>query len=160
MAAIYSGYQPGVIGQITTLHASYYANHWDFGSYFEAKVATELASFVKRFKPEQDLLLTVQVKQKIEGSIIIDGATHQEGVQLRWFILSDALRGKGYGRKLIRQAIEFCQEKEYPTIYLWTFEGLPAARKLYEEAGFKLIKENKGNQWGREVTEQQFRCDL
>ena len=57
-------------------------------------------------------------------------------------------------------AINFCQEKKYGRIYLWTFEGLPAARHLYEKAGFKLAEEHKGTQWGSEVNEQRFECVL
>ena len=62
-----------------------------------------------------------------------------EGAHLRWFIISDILRGKGVGRKLINRAIDFCKSKGYKKTYLWTFDGLNAARHLYENAGFKLI---------------------
>ncbi len=35
------------------LHAAYYGAAWDFGLYFEAKVATELAQFLEFFKDEK-----------------------------------------------------------------------------------------------------------
>ena len=41
---------------------------------------------------------------------------------------------------------------------MWTFEGLGAARHLYEKAGFRLVEEHKGTQWGSEVNEQRFEC--
>jgi len=68
--------------------------------------------------------------------------------------MSDALTGKGVGRNLIIKAINFCRSKGYKTVYLWTFEGLNAARHLYEDVGFKLVKQQSGIQWGTTVNEQ------
>jgi hypothetical protein len=41
-------------------------------------------------------------------------------------------------------------------VYLWTFEGLDAARHLYEKSGFRLALQKRGAQWGAEVNEQRF----
>jgi len=43
---------------------------------------------------------------------------------------------------------------------LWTFEGLHAARHLYEKSGFQLVEQYRGTQWGTEVNEQQFLLQL
>jgi GNAT superfamily N-acetyltransferase len=74
--------------------------------------------------------------------------------------MSDALRGKGIGKRLMNAAIEFCNHKGYERIYLWTFEGLDAAKHLYEKTGFKLVEQNRGIQWGTEVNEQRFELRL
>jgi GNAT superfamily N-acetyltransferase len=154
---IKNGYIPGSIGRISELHGTYYHDHWDFGVYFEAKVATELSDFLNRFNKDKDGIWLATVNGRIEGSIIIDGSPDlDKGAHLRWFIISDAWRGKGAGRKLINAAIDFCRSKAYQMIYLWTFAGLNAARYLYEDVGFKLIKQQSGIQWGTEVNEQYF----
>ena len=154
---ITTGYVPGSIGRISALHGTYYHDHWGFGLYFEAKVATELSAFLQRYDERRDGIWLAIVKGRIEGSIIIDGI-HAEarGAHLRWFIVSDSLRGKGVGRRLIDRAIGFCRGKNYNKVYLWTFQGLGAARYLYEKAGFRLIKQQSGVQWGTEVIEQYF----
>jgi hypothetical protein len=46
--------------------------------------------------------------------------------------------------------------KGFEKTQLWTFNGLNAARHLYESNGFKLAEENLGNQWGTEIMEQRF----
>lgn len=154
---INSGYAPGTIGRITELHSTYYFDHWRFGLYFEAKVATELSGFFQRYDISRDGIWVATVNSRVEGSIIIDGIhAETEGAHLRWFIMSDALRGKGVGKKLLNSAIDFCNIKGYKKIYLWTFEGLNAARYLYENAGFKLTKQQSGAQWGTTVREQYF----
>jgi len=73
-----TGYQPGVIGRVAQMHALYYYEHWNFGSFFEAKVASEMAEFMKRYEDGRDLLQTAVTKGQIEGSIVIDGLHAKE----------------------------------------------------------------------------------
>jgi len=161
MTSIYKGYVPGAIGRVVALHGKYYAENWNFGAYFEAKVAAEMAEFISRHDASRDAIWLVIKDDRVEGSITIDGFHAEgEGAHLRWFILSDNLRGEGYGKQLLNKAVHFCEERNYPSIYLWTFEGLHAARKLYEQAGFDLVYEKIGKQWGTEVTEQKFLLTL
>lgn len=158
---ILKDYTPGAIGRVVELHGTYYHAHWNFGAFFEAKVAGGLAEFVNRYDDQRDGLWTAAVKGRIEGGIAIDGVhATQEGAHLRWFIISDALRGRGVGKRLVDIALDFCRDKKYPRIYLWTFAGLHAARHLYEQAGFVLVEQHRGAQWGTEVQEQRFELRL
>jgi GNAT superfamily N-acetyltransferase len=151
------GYLPGAIGRVVELHASYYSRHWGFGPFFEAKVAAELSEFISRFQSDRDGFWTVCMEDRVKGSIVIDGLKHgSEGAHLRWFILSSDLRGCGIGCKLMEQAVGFCRAHGYRRVYLWTFEGLTAARHLYEKFGFTLVLEREGEQWGTRVKEQKF----
>jgi len=156
-----SGYVPGVIGRITELHAIYYHNHWGFTVFFESKVATELSEFLRRFKEERDGFWVASLDGRIVGSIAIDGIHHDsQGAHLRWFIVAPESQGQGVGKILIEEAIEFCREKGFGQIYLWTFAGLDTARHLYERHGFRLCKQCEGDQWGKSVTEQMFELKL
>ena len=158
---IIKGYVPGSLGRVVELHGAYYHEHWGFGLFFEAKVAAELSEFLSRYDESRDGFWTVSVDGRVEGSITIDGIhSESKGAHLRWFILSDALRGKGAGNQLINTAISFCRNEGYKQIYLWTFKGLAAARRLYEKGGFRLVEEHGGTQWGTEVIEQRFECSL
>ena len=157
--SITSGYTPGCIGRMVQLHAHYYHPLVGFGLPFESRVARELAAFCERFNPAQDGLWLVQdtATQEVHGSIAIDGADgFNRGAHLRWFITSDAIRGSGMGSQLLAQALAFCQQKAYPRVHLSTFEGLHAARHLYEKAGFQLKHQAPGQQWGVQVNEQIF----
>jgi N-acetylglutamate synthase-like GNAT family acetyltransferase len=159
--AIEKGYTPGAIGRVAELHGTYYAEHWGFGCYFEGKVATAMAEFFVRYDEERDGFWTVSVDGRVEGSIAIDGIyAKNEGAHLRWFIMSDILRGQGMGNRLMDTVIDFCREKGYEKVYLWTFDGLDAARHLYEKAGFELVEQFTGTQWGTAVEEQRFELML
>ncbi len=158
---IRKGYVPGAIGRIVELHGAYYHAHSGFGSFFEAKVATELSEFIRRYDEQRDGFWTAWTGGRVEGSVAIDGIHGEdEGAHLRWFIVSDVLRGKGAGNRLMGAAVNFCQRKGYKRVYLWTFGGLDAARHLYEKTGFALVEQRRGIQWGTEVNEQRFELQL
>ena len=151
------GYIPGAIGRIAEMHAVYYHAAWHFGRYFEAKVVVELSQFLERFNDRRDGFWTACSNNRVHGSIAIDGVkADSEGAHLRWFIVSQGLRGQGIGGTLLDHAIRFCRNKDYATVYLWTFEGLEAARHLYEKNGFQLMLQQKGDQWGTRVNEQKY----
>ena len=154
---IVQGYIPGLIGRIAEMHGSYYSREHNFGRFFEAKVASGLAEFSERLeKPCNQIWLAV-LNDKIVGSVAIDGEDLAPGeAHLRWFILDDGCRGHGVGKKLLNEAMRFCDSAGFSAVHLWTFNKLTAARRLYESYGFTLVKEWEGDQWGSLITEQQF----
>ena len=155
------GYSHGAIGRVVELHARYCHAHWGFGALFEAQIANALAEFFGRYDELRDGFWIATVSARVEGSITIDSAHAADtGAHLRWFIMSDALRGKGVGNRLIRTAVEFCRANNYRRVYLRTFAGLDAARHLYEKMGFKLVNQCPGTQGGIAVTEQRFELSL
>lgn len=154
-------YIPGCIGRVAELHANYYYDHWRFGLFFEAKVATELSKFLGQYEEKRDGFWCARIKDRVEGSITIDGINAQsQGAHLRWFIISSKLRGQGVGNTLMEKALAFCKRSNYYRVYLWTFDGLHAARHLYEKFGFRLMEHHQGTQWGTTVNEQKFVLDL
>jgi GNAT superfamily N-acetyltransferase len=154
---LHKGYLPGAIGRIVELHGRYYGELAGFGLPFESRVARELCEFCERYEEGRDGLWLAVLDGGIEGAIAIDGSrAGQEGAHLRWFIVADSLRGTGVGNALLTSAMEFCRARHYERVYLWTFEGLGAARHLYEKFGFRLVLQQSGTQWGVEVNEQRF----
>ena len=155
------GYYPGVIGEIVTCHATYYHQTWGFDDSFETQVGRELSDFIARFDPLRDGFWAATVAGNFAGSLAIDGyPTETVGARLRWFIVPPAYQGNGIGQALMATAMEFCRSSPYPQIYLWTFEGLDAARALYERHGFQLTTEHRVRQWGQHLNEQQFALAL
>lgn len=154
---IVSGYQPGLIGRVTEMHASFYSRNWGFSAFFERQVASGLSGFVGRLDQPGNCVWAALHNGRVVGSVAIDGQDlGNNEAHLRWFILDEGCRGGGVGRRLLNEAIAFCHQSGFGTIQLWTFKGLDAARRLYEACGFELTEEYEGSQWGVSVTEQQF----
>lgn len=158
---ICKGYIPGLIGSVTELHALYYSKHWGFSSFFEAKVASDMSELINRYNEDWDSIWSIIYQGKMVGSLTIDGiGFKKKKAHLRWFIVAESVQGTGFGHLLMDAAVEFCKDKGYERVYLWTFSGLEAARHLYEKYGFLLVDVKKGRQWGREVLEQKFELSL
>ena len=157
------GWRPGLLGDVVALQARYYAEAWGFGPFFEAKLAREMAELAGRYDPRQDLILSSDDGARTTGSITVDGsdpAAPAGFLHLRWFILSDGSRGHGLGRALLDESLGFARATRRPGVFLWTFAGLDAARRLYDAAGFRLVEEKAGETWGTRVTEQRFVLEL
>jgi GNAT superfamily N-acetyltransferase len=159
--ALRRGYTPGIIGRVTEAHAVYYHRHWGFDASFEIQVATELAAFVAGFDPQRDALWAALRDDRMAGFIAIDGReAWTAGARLRWFIVLPEFQGTGIGARLAQAAVGFCRQRGYPRIFLWTFEGLTTARRLYERCGFKWCAEHEAAQWGQRIREQKFELNL
>lgn len=154
---LFEGYRPGMVGRVTEMHARFYSTHSGFGQVFESQVASGMADFVSRLDHPRNAIWTATIGDRIVGSVAIDGQDLPNGDgHLRWFILDEGCRGEGIGRRLLVEALAFCDRASFPAVQLWTFKGLEAARSLYEAHGFQLTHEATGSRWGETVVEQQF----
>ena len=147
---------PGAIGDIAALHARTYAASHGFGADFEAKVARELGDFLLRLDPARDLFRCAVLDGRVAGSIALDCGEDPASAHLRWFVLDARLRGQGIGRRWLAEAIAQARRIGVPEVYLWTLDGLDAAARLYDDAGFALAEEIQAEQWGRRVTERRL----
>lgn len=154
---IATGYVPTIIGRIVEMIQPHMSKNYGFGSEFELRIARDLVDFVSRLLSPHNEMWRADLGGCIVGSIAIDGEDLPEGIaHLRWFVVSEEVRGSGIGNSLVSQAIEFCDKRDFSEIHLWTVKGLDAARKLYESHGFRLVEEYAGDQWGSEVIEHKY----
>jgi DNA-binding MarR family transcriptional regulator/GNAT superfamily N-acetyltransferase len=154
---IVKGYQTGMIGDVAALHARTHGPIIGMGPTFESVVSQAMAEFLPRITNPVNNSWNVVADGEVIGSISIDGEDLGENIaHLRWFILSERLRGKGLGKVLLKNALDHCDNHDFKEIHLWTLKGLEAARSLYERSGFELVEEYEGDQWGKAVTEQKF----
>lgn len=151
-------YFPGMTGKIVEEHAVYYHQNWGFDISFETEVGAQLSQCLMDLDPKRDCVWAALVDGKFAGSVAIVGT--EEGARLRWFLVNPDFHGLGLGLMLLEHAINFCEERGYEKVHLWTFRGLEAARRLYVGFGFKMTEENRVQQWGREIYEQRYDLDL
>jgi GNAT superfamily N-acetyltransferase len=136
---IHEGYEPGLVGRVAELHGRYYAAAWGSGAPFEILVAREFCDFIEYYDPESDLVLSAHLDGKIIGSIAILGRNlGPDGVQLRFFIVDPGYHGRGAGKALLGQSLDWCRRRGFLNVFLWTVESLPQSRALYEKAGFRV----------------------
>lgn len=150
-------YRPGIIGEVVRHHATYYHEHWGFDFRFETQVAREFSEFIAEFDPARDGFWWAARGDEFAGAVAVDGTRFGTGqARIRWFIVPEQSQGAGVGALLFDKAMQFCRERQFAGVFLWTFAGLGAARTLYERNGFQLVEEQKDTGWGTEITEQKF----
>jgi len=162
-APLIAGPRAGLLGDVAALHGRYYAAAYGFPVFFEAKVAREMGEYLLRYDPTRDLTLSVDHANRIAGAITLDGSDPEgtpDQAHLRWLILDDALRGQGYGRRLVQAVVDLAREKDFRSIYLTTFRELAPAGGVYQAFGFRVTNEQPGETWGRIVTEQRLELVL
>ena len=85
-------------------------------------------------------LTGVSEEGKVVGSLILRYPLENDDSRLRigFVIVDPELRGKGYGRELIRLAVEHAKNNlKAATVDLGVFDNNPKARKCYEAVGFE-----------------------
>jgi len=147
--------KPGDIGYVTCLHGSLYEKEYGYDQTFEAYVAGGLAESVQSFSPDKDRIWLAETNGRIVGSIAVVGRSKVDA-QLRWFLADPDYRGLGIGKELLKDALQFCKERGYRTIFLWTTSELMEAGHLYTRFGFSKTEEKTREIWGKRVTEERY----
>jgi GNAT superfamily N-acetyltransferase len=151
--------QPGDLGSVIHLHGTLYGKEYDLDHTFEGHVAAGLGEFAKQFDPNKDLFLIAEHDGQIVGSIAINGLPDHTA-QLRWFLLHPSARGVGLGKRLLGEALDFCRQRGFKSVCLWTISELKTAAHLYRQAGFTLSSEKTHDFWGGVRTEQRYDLEL
>src|SRR4051794_26608901 len=106
--------RPGDVGAVVALHGTVYARERGWGATFEAYVAGPLAEFVLAGSARQRIWIAER-DGEVVGCVAIVAAAALTA-QLRWFLLHPSARGVGLGKKLLRDALAFCQECGYAEV--------------------------------------------
>jgi GNAT superfamily N-acetyltransferase len=137
-----------------------YESEYGFSSeIWKAYLTGGVNNFVDQFDDQRDCMFILENDRVPSGCIAI---THvdEATAQLRFFFLEPEMRGLGAGHKLLDIAIDFCKEKKYENIFLWTFSTLDAARHLYGSKGFRITETKENNDWGEKVLEERWVLNL
>lgn len=131
--------EPSDIEDIISLHGAVYAQEYGFDKTFEHYVAEPLHKFAMSHTAREKIWI-VEQRHTVQGCLAVVKSDETKA-QLRWFLVRPDLRGKGIGKKLLDEAVQFTRENGYTSLFLWTVSILEAANKLYTRARFRLTEE-------------------
>ncbi len=151
--------KPGDVGQLIYMHGWIYAKECGYNYMFEGYVCKTFYDFLAKYSPDKDRLWFAQAGETIIGAIAIVGHSAARA-QLRWFILHPDYRGIGLGSKLLKEALQYCREKEYKTVFLETTQDQKTALQMYQKVGFRKVAEHENHIWGKDLVELTYELNL
>ncbi|MDI4231990.1 helix-turn-helix domain-containing GNAT family N-acetyltransferase [Bradyrhizobium sp. Arg237L] len=142
--------RPGDMGWVAQSHGALYASEYGFDSSFEALVAEIVAKFLTSFDASRERCWIADLEGIPVGSVFL--VRHSDDIaKLRLLLIDPAGRGQGLGKRLVGECISFARACGYRKITLWTQSILIAARKIYQDAGFVLVKSEPHRSFGQDL---------
>jgi len=152
-------HQPGDVGWVIHRHGALYAQEYGYDEQFEALVADIAAKFILHFDPKRERCWIAERDGEIVGSVFVVRKT-ETVAKLRLLLVEPKARGLGIGARLVTECVRFARQAGYRKLMLWTQSELHAARRIYTEAGFRLVAKEAHHSFGKDLVGETWELKL
>jgi DNA-binding MarR family transcriptional regulator/GNAT superfamily N-acetyltransferase len=140
----------GDLGLVASRQGLIYQQEYGWDKTYEALVAKILTEFVGRNDEVNERAWIAEKHGTILGSVYLM-REDAETARLRLLYVEPHARGLGLGQKLVSECAAFARQAGYKRIVLWTQSTLTAARKLYVNEGYELIRQEPHHSFGKDL---------
>jgi DNA-binding MarR family transcriptional regulator/GNAT superfamily N-acetyltransferase len=149
----------GDMGWVISRQSIAYADEYGWDISYEALVAEICAQFIKNYDPAREHCWIAEADGKPLGSVFLVRASDKVA-KLRLLLVEKEARGLGIGRALVEQCVRSAREKGFKRMTLWTQSILVAARSIYRDTGFTLVKAEPHHSFGHDLIGETWERDL
>ncbi|MCP3471975.1 helix-turn-helix domain-containing GNAT family N-acetyltransferase [Bradyrhizobium sp. CCGUVB1N3] len=151
--------RPGDMGWVVQSHGALYASEYGFDAGFEALVAEIVAKYMTSYDASRERCWIADIEGRPVGSVFLVKAS-DDVAKLRLLLLDPTARGRGLGQRLVAECVSFARACGYRRMTLWTQSILVGARKIYQDAGFKLVASEPHRSFGQNLIGETWERDL
>jgi DNA-binding MarR family transcriptional regulator/GNAT superfamily N-acetyltransferase len=152
-------HRPGDMGWIVHRQAILYAEEYGWDETYEALAAEIVAQFIKNYDAKRERCWIAEKDGARVGAVFVAKAS-DEVAKLRLLHVEPEARGLGIGKRLVEECVRFARQVGYQKMTLWTQSILHAARHLYKQAGFHIVREEQHHSFGKDLTAETWELDL
>lgn len=149
----------GDLGLVASRQGLIYEQEYGWDKTYEALVAKILTEFVGRNDAMNERAWIAVRHGTMLGSVYLM-REDAETARLRLLYVEPQARGLGLGKKLVSECTAFAKGAGYKRIVLWTQSTLTAARKLYVNEGYELIKQEPHHSFGKDLIGETWELKL
>src|SRR5499425_3150949 len=135
-------HQPGDMGWIVHRQGILYAEEYGWDETYEALAAEIVAQFIRNYDSKRERCWIAEKDGARVGAVFVAKAS-DEIAKLRLLHVEQEARGLGIGKRLVEQCVRFARQAGYQKMTLWTQSILHAARHIYKQVGFQVVREEK-----------------
>jgi DNA-binding MarR family transcriptional regulator/GNAT superfamily N-acetyltransferase len=151
----------GDMGWVVHRESVGYAEQYGWDSTFEALVARIVDGFITNFDATRERCWIAEIDGQSVGHIfLVKHPSEPQTAKLRLLYVEPCARGVGLGDALVNECIRFARTVGYRKIVLWTQSLLTAAHRIYQRAGFHLVKEEPHHSFGHDLIGQEWELQL
>ena len=154
-------HRPGDMGVVVQLEGAGYVEQYGWDNTFEGMAARIVGDFLANYDATCERCWIAELNGVHVGHIFLVKHPEQPGTaKLRLLYVDPAARGMGLGARLVDECVRFARSAGYKRITLWTQSILAAAHRIYQAAGFRLVKEEPHHSFGKDLVGQTWELDL
>ena len=150
--------RPGDLGWVVMAHGEVYAAEFGWDTSFEALVARIVADHAGTPNPRTAAWIAELDARRV--GCVFCAAADDGAAQLRILLVHPDARGHRIGARLVDTCVDFARRAGYDRIRLWTNDVLGAARTIYLDAGFRLVREERHHSFGADLVGQDYEKTL